>query len=44
MPDILFHIPTRVVFGLDTINRIGQIVSEYGERAFLVTEAILYEG
>jgi alcohol dehydrogenase class IV len=44
MPDILFHIPTRVVFGLDTINRIGQIVSEYGDRAFLVTEAILYEG
>lgn len=44
MPDIVFHIPTRVVFGLDTVNRIGQIVSEYGERAFLVTEAILYEG
>jgi alcohol dehydrogenase len=44
MPDILFHIPTRVVFGLDTINRIGQLVSELGERAFLVTEAILYEG
>jgi alcohol dehydrogenase class IV len=44
MPDILFHIPTRVVFGLDTINRIGHLVSEYGERAFLVTEAILYEG
>lgn len=44
MPDILFHIPTRVVFGLDTINRIGQVASEYGERVFLVTEAILYEG
>jgi alcohol dehydrogenase len=44
MPDILFHVPTRVVFGLDTVNRIGQIVSEYGERVFLVTEAILYEG
>src|SRR5690349_1846272 len=44
MPDILFHIPTRVVFGLDTLNRIGQMVSELGERAFLVTEAILYEG
>jgi alcohol dehydrogenase class IV len=44
MPDVLFHIPTRVVFGLDTINRIGQLVSEFGERAFLVTEAILYEG
>jgi alcohol dehydrogenase class IV len=44
MPDILFHIPTRVVFGLDTINRIGQLVTDYGDRAFLVTEAILYEG
>jgi alcohol dehydrogenase len=44
MPDILFHIPTRVVFGLDTFNRIGQLVTDYGERAFLVTEAILYEG
>ena len=44
MPDILFHVPTRVVFGLDTVNRIGQIVAEHGERAFLVTEAILYEG
>jgi alcohol dehydrogenase len=44
MPDILFHVPTRVVFGLDTVNRIGQLTAEYGERAFLVTEAILYEG
>jgi len=44
MPDVLFHNPTRVVFGLDTVNRIGQLVTEYGERAFLVTEAILYEG
>jgi alcohol dehydrogenase class IV len=44
MPDVLFHIPTRVVFGLDTVNRIGQLVAEHGERAFLVTEAILYEG
>ena len=44
MPDVLFHIPTRVIFGLDTVNRIGQLVAELGERAFLVTEAILYEG
>ena len=44
MPDVLFHIPTRVVFGLDSVNRVGQLVAEYGERAFLVTEAILYEG
>ncbi len=44
MPDILFHIPTRVVFGPDAVNRVGQLVADYGERAFLVTEAILYEG
>jgi alcohol dehydrogenase class IV len=44
MPDVLFHVPTRVVFGLDTVNRIGQLAAELGERAFLVTEAILYEG
>ncbi|HTO22938.1 MAG TPA: iron-containing alcohol dehydrogenase [Spirochaetia bacterium] len=44
MPDILFQIPTRVVFGLDTVNRIGQLAAEFGERVFLVTEAILYEG
>jgi alcohol dehydrogenase class IV len=44
MPDVLFQVPTRVIFGLDTANRIGQLVTEYGERAFLVTEAILYEG
>jgi alcohol dehydrogenase len=44
MPDVLFHIPTRVMFGLDAVNRLGHVVAEYGERAFLVTEAILYEG
>jgi alcohol dehydrogenase len=44
MPDVLFHVPTRVIFGLDTVNRIAQVASELGERAFLVTEAILYEG
>ena len=44
MPDVLFHVPTRVIFGLDTANRIAQLVGEFGERAFLVTESILYEG
>jgi alcohol dehydrogenase class IV len=44
MPDVLFHVPTRVIFGPDTINRIGPLVSEHGERVLLVTEAILYEG
>jgi alcohol dehydrogenase class IV len=44
MPDVLFHVPTRVIFGLDAANRIAGLVGEYGERAFLVTESILYEG
>jgi alcohol dehydrogenase len=44
MPDVIFHVPTRTIFGLDTTNRISQLVAEYGERAFLVTESILYEG
>jgi alcohol dehydrogenase class IV len=44
MPDVLFHVPARVIFGLDTANRISQLVAEYGERAFIVTESILYEG
>lgn len=44
MADISFSIPSQIRFGLDVVNRIGTIVSEYGERALLVTEAILYEG
>jgi alcohol dehydrogenase class IV len=44
MPDILFHMPTRVIFGVDTVNRLAQVAAELGQRAFLVTEAILYEG
>nr|MQY76909.1 iron-containing alcohol dehydrogenase [Spirochaeta sp.] len=44
MADISFSIPAQVRFGLDVVNRIGTIISEYGERVLLVTEAILYEG
>ncbi len=44
MPDISFSIPTDVRFGLDVVNRIAAVVSQYGERVLLVTEAILYEG
>jgi alcohol dehydrogenase class IV len=44
MPDIFFSIPTDVRFGLDVVNRIAAVVSQYGERVLLVTEAILYEG
>jgi len=44
MPDVSFMIPTDVRFGLDVVNRIAAVVSQYGERVLLVTEAILYEG
>jgi alcohol dehydrogenase len=44
MSDISFSIPTDVRFGLDVVNRIAAVVSQYGERVLLVTEAILYEG
>jgi alcohol dehydrogenase len=44
MPDIAFSVPTEIKFGLDVANRVAGVVSEYGERVLLVTEAILYEG
>jgi alcohol dehydrogenase class IV len=44
MPDLSFSIPTDVRFGLDVVNRVAAVVSQYGERVLLVTEAILYEG
>ncbi|MBA7622606.1 hypothetical protein ES703_29984 [subsurface metagenome] len=44
MADISFAVPTEIKFGLDVINRIASIISGYGERVLLVTEAILYEG
>jgi alcohol dehydrogenase len=43
MADISFASPSRVLFGLDSINRLGTIVAEHGDRAIVVTEAILYE-
>jgi alcohol dehydrogenase len=44
MPDLAFSVPTEIKFGLDVANRVAAVVSEHGERALLVTEAILYEG
>jgi alcohol dehydrogenase class IV len=43
MADLVFHAPQQVLFGLDTVNRIATLVSPYGERILVVTEAILYE-
>ncbi len=43
MADIVFDLPAQILFGLDTSNRIGSVLSGLGTRALLVTEAILYE-
>ncbi len=43
MADLVFHAPQQVLFGLDTVNRIATLVSPFGNRALIVTEAILYE-
>ncbi len=44
MSDLFFQVPAEVCFGLDVVNRAASIVSQFGERVLLVTEAILYEG
>lgn len=43
MADLVFHVPARVVFAPDAINRLGAVVRGYATRALLVTESILYE-
>ncbi|RPJ07267.1 MAG: iron-containing alcohol dehydrogenase [Spirochaetaceae bacterium] len=43
MSDLVFSLPHETYFGVDIIHRLGSIVSRYGDRVLLVTEAILYE-
>ncbi len=43
MPDLIFSNPHEMIFGVDVINRLGSVISRYGERVLVVTEAILYE-
>jgi alcohol dehydrogenase class IV len=38
-----FSIPANLKFGVDVVNRLGNIVSEFGEKALIVTEGILHE-
>jgi alcohol dehydrogenase YqhD (iron-dependent ADH family) len=39
-----YCLPTRVVFGSGVINKIGEIVKNYGERVLLVTDSgTMYE-
>lgn len=39
MTDLLLHVPTRILFGPDVVNRMGQTVADLGNRALLVSES-----
>lgn len=43
MADISIKLHPRIIIGQDTINRIGLFCTEYGGRALVVTEPVLYE-
>ena len=43
MADLLLDIPQKILFGLDTVNRLAAYVDSYGTRFLIVTESILYE-
>jgi alcohol dehydrogenase len=43
MADLFFNLPQQIIFGMDVVNRIGSLVSPFGKRVLIVTEAILYE-
>lgn len=36
-------IPSHLKFGVDVINRLGNVVAEFGDKAVIITEAILHE-
>ena len=38
-----FSIPAKLKFGVDVVNRIGNVVAKFGDKAILVTEGILHE-
>lgn len=44
MDEFVFHVPTRAVFGIDVLARIGSIAAVYGKRALLVTESVGVDG
>jgi alcohol dehydrogenase len=43
MMDISVKLDPEVIIGTDTVNRIGTICAEFGSRALIVTEQVLYE-
>ena len=42
--NIHFNLPTDVHFGEDVLNHIGATAAKHGERALLVSEAVLHDG
>lgn len=38
-----FHVPSHLKFGVDVINRVGNLTSEFGTKVVIVTEGVLYE-
>jgi alcohol dehydrogenase class IV len=44
MPDTVFHIPAKVVFGTDSVSRLGAVAAEYADRVLLVSESALHHG
>lgn len=43
MTNFEFSLPLTLKFGVDIISRLGNIVSEFGKKAIIVTEGILHE-
>jgi alcohol dehydrogenase len=43
MADLLFRLPSTIIFGTDAINRIGSLTAAIGERALLITEFVLHD-
>lgn len=41
MDELTLHVPTQVHFGLDILNRAGQIASRFGSRALLAADGVL---
>lgn len=41
MDELTLHVPTKVYFGLDVLNRVGQVASHYGSRALLIADSVL---
>jgi len=43
MADLLYYAPSKILLGMDTLNRLPALVKKHGSKVLLITEAILYE-